>query len=194
MPRKRLTKGVRFEVLKRDQFTCRYCGRKAPDVKLQVDHLVPVSKGGTNDLWNLACSCQECNCGKSAKHLGDAVPSLDLNTESVAQDRKRLEKYRDELNAKAKALVEAARSAMEYWAILNGDMDEDGWFYYLPSMKKSVLVFLKSITPEEVKKQMDRACSEIDEDFPGDREKYFYWLCWRTIKNDWDKHNVREVV
>jgi len=44
--RKAIPKKTRFEVFKRDSFTCQHCGRKAPDVVLQVDHLKPVSKGG----------------------------------------------------------------------------------------------------------------------------------------------------
>ncbi len=55
---------LRFEILSRDNFTCRYCGASAPDVKLQVDHVIPVSKGGILDLSNLVTACFECNIGK----------------------------------------------------------------------------------------------------------------------------------
>ena len=48
--RKDISKKTRFEIFKRDSFTCQYCGRKAPDVLLVIDHIEPVSKGGTNDL------------------------------------------------------------------------------------------------------------------------------------------------
>ncbi len=51
--RKAISKKVRFEVFKRDSFTCQYCGAKAPDVVLNCDHIEPVSKGGTNKLLNL---------------------------------------------------------------------------------------------------------------------------------------------
>ena len=66
MERIKLTKKQRFSILKRDNFTCRYCGRKTPEVILEVDHIVPVSKGGTNDLNNLITSCRDCNRGKGA--------------------------------------------------------------------------------------------------------------------------------
>lgn len=46
-----ISKALRFEVFKRDSFTCQYCGRSAPEVVLEVDHIVPVSKGGTNDWF-----------------------------------------------------------------------------------------------------------------------------------------------
>lgn len=56
---------LRFTVLKRDGFKCRYCGRKAPAVVLEVDHIVPVAAGGTNELDNLVTACEDCNGGKS---------------------------------------------------------------------------------------------------------------------------------
>jgi hypothetical protein len=71
--RKALTKKLRFEVFKRDSFTCQYCGRKAPDVLLHIDHIEPVAKGGTNDLLNLITSCVDCNSGKSDRQLSDTT-------------------------------------------------------------------------------------------------------------------------
>lgn len=70
--RKALSQKTRFEVFKRDQFTCQYCGRKAPDVVLQVDHIIPVAKGGKNEILNLVTSCVDCNSGKSDRKLDDA--------------------------------------------------------------------------------------------------------------------------
>lgn len=56
---------TRFAVLQRDDFTCRYCGHSAPDVKLHVDHIVPASAGGSDDRNNLVTACAPCNLGKS---------------------------------------------------------------------------------------------------------------------------------
>lgn len=70
--RQPLTKKIRFEVFKRDSFTCQYCGQKSPDVLLEIDHIEPVAKGGTNDILNLVTSCQACNAGKSDRRLSDA--------------------------------------------------------------------------------------------------------------------------
>ncbi len=60
-----ISKRVRYEVLRRDDFRCRYCGRRAPDVELHVDHLIPKAWGGTDAKWNLATACQDCNIAKS---------------------------------------------------------------------------------------------------------------------------------
>lgn len=58
---------LRFHVLARDNFTCGYCGSKPPEVKLEVDHIVPRSKGGKAVLSNLRTSCYACNIGKGNK-------------------------------------------------------------------------------------------------------------------------------
>lgn len=65
-----VTRSQRFEILARDNFTCRYCGRRAPHVQLHVDHVHPVSRGGTDDPLNLVAACVDCNMGKLAKELG----------------------------------------------------------------------------------------------------------------------------
>lgn len=67
-----ISKLTRFEVFKRDKFICQYCGKKAPDVVLNVDHIDPVAEGGGNDLINLITSCFECNNGKRDKRLSDS--------------------------------------------------------------------------------------------------------------------------
>lgn len=69
--RKSITKKTRFEVFKRDSFTCQYCGSKAPDVILEVDHINPKSKGGKDDLLNLITACFNCNRGKSDRKIND---------------------------------------------------------------------------------------------------------------------------
>lgn len=59
---------LRFEVLYRDRFTCRFCGAsptKDPSVTLHVDHIIPWSKGGETSLNNLQTLCSKCNLGKS---------------------------------------------------------------------------------------------------------------------------------
>jgi 5-methylcytosine-specific restriction endonuclease McrA len=57
--------GIRFEIFKRDNFTCQYCGRKVVDgIKLHCDHVHPVCKGGDNSSKNLITACSDCNIGK----------------------------------------------------------------------------------------------------------------------------------
>ncbi|HEY2848313.1 MAG TPA: HNH endonuclease signature motif containing protein [Gemmatimonadaceae bacterium] len=68
------TRKIRFDVFMRDGFKCRYCGRSPPAVELHVDHVVPISKGGSDDLSNLAASCVDCNFGKRDKLLHVVKP------------------------------------------------------------------------------------------------------------------------
>lgn len=76
MARKPIGKKLRFEVFKRDCFTCQYCGKNPPEVVLWLDHINPVTNGGSNDIKNLVTSCRSCNIGKGSRILTDKQPSL----------------------------------------------------------------------------------------------------------------------
>lgn len=88
-----LSNKIRFEVFKRDGFKCQYCGKSAPDVVLNADHISPVAKGGKNDLLNLITSCFECNSGKSDRLLSDnSVVSIQRKQlEELSQRREQLD-------------------------------------------------------------------------------------------------------
>jgi 5-methylcytosine-specific restriction endonuclease McrA len=92
-----ISKRLRFEVLKRDQFRCQYCGAQAvetplvvqpasdmideisaagadsdtPPVRLHVDHVVARAKGGLDHIANYVTACEACNLGKGARALDD---------------------------------------------------------------------------------------------------------------------------
>ncbi len=59
-----VSRSVRFKVLERDGFTCRYCGAHGEGVVLHVDHVHPKSRGGVNAVENLVTACFDCNMGK----------------------------------------------------------------------------------------------------------------------------------
>lgn len=63
-PRK-VTLKLRWSILRRDGFRCVYCGADGATAKLHVDHVVPVSAGGTNEDTNLVTACEACNLGKA---------------------------------------------------------------------------------------------------------------------------------
>ena len=89
MARKRLSRGVRFEVFRRDRFQCQYCGESAPKVVLHVDHIEPVSKGGGNEITNLLTACADCNGGKSNKRLSDETKAAkQVDAIRVLEDRR----------------------------------------------------------------------------------------------------------
>ena len=65
---------LRFEILKRDNFTCQYCGKSQKDgATLHVDHIKPFSKGGRTIPENLVTACFECNIGKSDNPLDEKL-------------------------------------------------------------------------------------------------------------------------
>jgi 5-methylcytosine-specific restriction endonuclease McrA len=69
--RKPISTKLRAKVMKRDNFTCQHCGKTVEDgVKLEIDHIIPVSLGGTNKMDNLQVLCMECNRGKSNDFCG----------------------------------------------------------------------------------------------------------------------------
>lgn len=61
-----VSKRLRYEVLRRDNHSCRYCGLSAPATELVVDHVIPVALGGKDEPSNLVAACRDCNAGKSA--------------------------------------------------------------------------------------------------------------------------------
>lgn len=66
---KYLTKSIRYEVLKRDNFKCVHCGKTKKDTSLEIDHIIPSSRNGTDTLDNLQTLCKECNLSKSNRIL-----------------------------------------------------------------------------------------------------------------------------
>ena len=69
-----MTDSLRYDIMKRDKFKCCICGATAKDgIKLHVDHILPVSKGGTTVTDNLRTLCDRCNLGKSDKYDFDDV-------------------------------------------------------------------------------------------------------------------------
>lgn len=59
-----IPRALRFRVLQRDGFACVYCGRRPPDVPLELDHRLAFSRGGLTSFDNLVTACKDCNRGK----------------------------------------------------------------------------------------------------------------------------------
>jgi hypothetical protein len=56
---------VRYQVLAAANGRCALCGAHSSERRIEVDHIIPRSRGGTNDISNLQALCDECNRGKS---------------------------------------------------------------------------------------------------------------------------------
>lgn len=76
---------VGYSVLQRDKWTCQACGIRTPESlrglsqpnSPEVDHIIPLSRGGSHDESNLQCLCRQCNGSKGARLPGEWVPDND---------------------------------------------------------------------------------------------------------------------
>jgi hypothetical protein len=138
-----LTKRIRFEILKRDNHTCRYCGASAPDVTLHVDHVTPQALGGTDDPTNLVTACVDCNLGK-ASTSPDAETIQDVAREAlrwslyVRQAEGFIEAREQELFDYRDAFTEAWES-WEYGASRKPLPLPDDWKQSIETFRKSGL-------------------------------------------------------
>jgi hypothetical protein len=64
--RTQISRAMRRAVFERDEGMCRHCGRPLRFNSFHVDHLVPIARGGGNEMQNLAASCAPCNLSKGA--------------------------------------------------------------------------------------------------------------------------------
>lgn len=84
-----VSKRLRYEILRRDNHACRYCGATAPEAKLAVDHVIPQSLGGSDKPTNLVTSCVDCNAGKTSSMPGaDTVADVEQETFRQAAELK----------------------------------------------------------------------------------------------------------
>lgn len=98
---------VREYLLEKWQRRCAYCGKE--NVPLQIDHVVPRSKGGTDRISNLTLACRECNEAK-----GSLLPQEWLN--KLTQSTKAINKKRA---ANIPAVLKKLKSPLRDAAMLN---------------------------------------------------------------------------
>ncbi|RLE08832.1 HNH endonuclease [Candidatus Aerophobetes bacterium] len=72
----REVKFTRKNIYKRDRNTCQYCGRRFKSEDLNLDHVIPLSRGGKDTWENVVCSCVQCNLRKGNKTLAEAGMKL----------------------------------------------------------------------------------------------------------------------
>ena len=63
--RKTIPKSLRHEIFKRDNYQCVECGATNNEIVLEIDHILPIKQGGTDELSNLQTLCEKCNLAKS---------------------------------------------------------------------------------------------------------------------------------
>ncbi len=112
-------KKLRLQVLRRDAYTCAYCG----DIATQVDHVWPKSRGGEDTLENCVAACEPCNSAKRARtdvFLGETSTPPDLAA-LLSPKRTKRDKNGQKAPTKIKKEIDSPFSAYERTgAIENG--------------------------------------------------------------------------
>lgn len=147
-----VSKRTRYEVLRRDDFTCRYCRSK--DGELTVDHVTPVSLGGTDKPDNLVAACRDCNAGKASS--GPDGATLDhLDEQRIAYEKARAVIIARETK-KAKAKRKVYKQVSEAWgasAPRYADM--------APDWRVAVMTWMgRGLSAEQIVEAVEIACSK----------------------------------
>lgn len=173
--RQALSNTLRFEIFKRDGFSCQYCGRTPPAVTLEIDHIHPVSKGGDNLHENLITACFDCNRGKSKRLLKVAPPSLAEQAALIAERQAQLKGY-EKIFAAAKRKLERDtwRVAQPFAERFSSDGSISRPYF------RSISNFVKQLGVSQCMDAMELA---LEHPYWESRcFRYFCGICWKKIK------------
>lgn len=198
--RKALSKKIRFEVFKRDSFTCQYCGKSAPDVVLHIDHIIPVAEGGQNEILNLATSCFDCNMGKSDRSLSDnSIVKTQMNQAKLVSEKiQQIEM----MAVWQKGLVSIESKELSLLRdLINSKIDSAGKEiseeYFLKTFKPCLKKFGLKMVMESVEKSYtqylkDPSNSDHREKFYSMIDRICYWT--KEEQKDPDLHKLRRLT
>lgn len=179
-----ISKKVRFEVFKRDSFSCRYCG-KIPSLGaiLNIDHVVPVSAGGTNDYENLVTACFDCNSGKSDRHLNNLTP---LKNElqilaSFKEYKEQVKEYFKFINEKNNAYEQSVDLVLKNIGDPNKDFSEQ--------QRQSIKMFLKKRSLDDLIEYSMMTNVRLGSKSSYSKFKYFCGI-FHTINKNKEKSDV----
>jgi hypothetical protein len=159
-----VSKRLRFEIFRRDGHTCRYCGASAPDVKLTIDHVVPIALGGGDDPDNLVTACAECNAGKSSS-VPDAPTIADVASKQAEYASVKQEVFEQQEAEKAIEGVNAT-----WW---RGTRPDD-W-------ERTIENFvMEGLTAKTIVRMAETAQNKRGD--MGWRWAYFCGCCWNRIR------------
>lgn len=169
---------MRFETLKRDGFTCQYCGGTAPDVTLTVDHVIPVALGGEDVPENLVAACRDCNAGKASVHpdaplvqrVSDTALAFALSVaEQMTQIRGRLQPEQDYIER-----------FDDYWLLYN----MSGEPVPRPLWRHSVRRWYAMGVPEELLESAIDIAMGNEKVAPDAKFKYACGVVWTALRNE----------
>lgn len=152
-----VTKRMRFEVFKRDGFTCQYCGRKPPQVTLEPDHVLAVSDGGPDVMENLVTACFDCNRGKSNVPLTSIPRPLVEIAEEAAEKREQLEAYNRFLLDQRAAEDARVDEIGRYWHNKLVKPRQRDKYVFADERARSIRTFVRRLPVAEILEAIDIA-------------------------------------
>ncbi len=175
------SKTTRFEVFKRDNFTCQYCGRVPSVVALELDHINPKSNGGVEDINNYITSCYDCNRGKGSRLLDNKSPNIATVIKSAQEKQEQLDAYKSLIKEQEQRYFNLIRAVRRIYHNTYPEWTFNKKFH--PSIRR----FAQFIPDNKVKEAMEIACCRCN---GADRAlSYFCGICWNWIKQpetrDW---------
>ena len=170
--RKPISKKTRFEVFKRDKFCCSFCGQSAPDVILEIDHLKPVVKGGTNDILNLVTACFDCNRGKGKRELkDDSTIKNQLNQLNILQEKRNqlemMAKWRDELSKLEETFILYVEKSFKRLTKLDWTLNDFG--------ESDILKLRKKYSDNEIMEAIEDSFSQYYKFSTDEKEQSVQW-------------------
>lgn len=169
-----ISKKTRFEVFKRDSFTCQYCSAKPPKVPLEIDHIFPVCKKGTNHIDNLITACFDCNRGKSGNELTSVPQTIIEKSEGKRLALLQYKEYQKIINQQRLQMEVDIDTVQNVYSSVF-----DNW-EFSTSFRISVKKFIVSLGVEVVIEAMETSCNKIYNETKA--LKYFCGICWNQIK------------
>jgi DNA-directed RNA polymerase subunit RPC12/RpoP len=172
---------IRFEIFKRDGFTCAYCGRKPPAVTLEVDHIIPRAEGGDDAPENLATSCWDCNRGKGATMLDQRapvpVPDLEERAELIRERERQLREYHAAKAEERERRDRDFKRVWDHWFDLWGQEELARW--HTP-WEGTLRTYIDTLGPEDVMEAMEIARGRFNY-ISSNAVKYFAGICKRKV-------------
>lgn len=180
-----ISKKLRFEVFKRDNYTCQYCGKKSPIVILEIDHVIPISEGGQDILENLLTSCFECNRGKGKELLENYKEGTDPTEQAILllERERQLKEYNEVVRQVRERKNKEFEEIKVYWSkIIQVD-------YALPTaiIRKALDYLPKEKILEAIDVCKETHIKQTEKTWGESFRAYFYGII-RSMTNNFERN------
>jgi hypothetical protein len=166
--RKNPSKRLRFEVFKRDGFTCQYCGSQPPETVLVCDHIDPVVNGGKTTIDNLITACEPCNQGKGGRVLTARAirPDADLLLLEVQQELAELQRFQAAEKQRDEILNQLALDLQDRWMDITGDDYPPNTSVFVQMLRKYSPEIVHDSVLVTAKREADGMFRRVDDAIP----------------------------